>query len=345
MKKYLLTFILISFFTFIFWDTNNVYANNYETYFVGSDTLNVRNAGASDAPIVGELVVGDEVKVYREQYGWAEIDFKGEKAWVAVHLLTESPPLNVTVPSDNGPPLMTLENDLPYYATFQQSQTSSEDADDRQKEVDELFQQRYSAKLRNWLHAVGFSEKFPLANMSIILDPGHGGFDPGSTAISGEFEKDLTLRASLAIQDYLRSRGATVFLTRTDDTFVTLENRALFSSIIQADVFISVHFNAFETSNAYGVSSHYAYEDSEQLATYIQAALVKHTQLKDRGALKDSYIVLNENTIPSTLLELGYITTQADFDAIVSPVFNEKVGKAIAEGLQRFFNRQLLAIN
>lgn len=348
MKKILLTLILIILPICSLYQPNKVMADDSgETYYVGSEILNVRATGDPNGQVIGQLKVGDEITVYKEQYGWAEIKYDGEKAYVASHLITKTPPLNISESTNKQiSTVMKLENELPYISRYQMKNTNKSSKTEQDKLLQKQFDKRFSAKLMNWLQPNTLKQKRPLEGYSVIIDAGHGGFDPGSTAANGDFEKELTLTISLAVRDYLESQGVSVTMTRTSDEFVTLDNRALLSTIIPTDAFISIHFNAFETEGAFGISSHYTEdEESKELATYIQSALAKYTQLRDRGVSDDNYYVLKENKKPAVLLELGYITSSTDLQAITSDSFPIAVAKAIEQGLYRFFDIQLIAIH
>ncbi len=91
----------------------------------------------------------------------------------------------------------------------------------------------------------------------IIIDPGHGGKDPGATGPRGEKEKDITLAVSKELAARLHEDGYEIFLTRTDDTFIPLEERTAFANKKKADLFISVHVNANEKVSLRGVETYF----------------------------------------------------------------------------------------
>src|SRR5699024_2249859 len=179
----------------------------------------------------------------------------------------------------------------------------------------------------------------PLAGYNIMLDPGHGGIDPGALSLYTEKEKTLTLDFSKVIAERLRDAGATVLLTRSKDAYVSLPDRVRISESYLTDAFISIHFNAFTSSASNGVSTHY-YEDgkSMELAQHIQTALDQHTNLTNRGVKQDDYYVLRENSKTSVLVELGFITNPSDLEIIGNGSYSSEVSEAILEGLTDYFH-------
>ena len=91
----------------------------------------------------------------------------------------------------------------------------------------------------------------------IIIDPGHGGKDPGAIGPAGEKEKDITLAVSKELAARLNEDGFEIFLTRKDDTFIPLEERTAFANKKKADLFISVHVNANEKVSLRGVETYF----------------------------------------------------------------------------------------
>lgn len=350
MKIFQSIFIIITI-SFIFFSSSlSTHAENkQETYYVSSEILNVRSEGATNAPIIGELTVGNKITVYKEQYGWAEINYKGQKAWVASHLISKTPPFTVDNNEQDEVDSVMHAESTPIFVTrfplFEQN-GSLENIDSPTGEKQKDIVETYSRKLTNWVANKRLETRKLLKDYTIVIDPGHGGFDPGSTAKDGVFEKDLTLTISEVIRGYLDTLGANTELTRTNDTFITLDNRALLSTEVDADAFISIHFNTFDTVDVSGISTHYTEdEDSKHLASSIQTYLSTDVSLRDRGISNDDYYVLRKNSIPATLLELGYISNENDLQAIHSKQFQEAVAQSIAKGLLRFFEISIIAID
>ncbi|MCG1011088.1 N-acetylmuramoyl-L-alanine amidase [Tepidanaerobacter sp. GT38] len=177
------------------------------------------------------------------------------------------------------------------------------------------------------------SSLLPLSNKLIVIDPGHGGSDPGAIVGSVK-EKDLNLDIALKLKSLLESNGAKVFMTREDDTFVNLYARAGMANEINADLFISIHHNS-ATSSATGTETLY-YPDPQKklLAQALQKAIVSHTGFHNRGIVeRPGIVVTRETKMPSALVEVGFLTNSNDLALIVTDEFKQKVAQGILQGI------------
>ncbi|SHG00256.1 N-acetylmuramoyl-L-alanine amidase [Ornithinibacillus halophilus] len=178
-----------------------------------------------------------------------------------------------------------------------------------------------------------------LDGYTIVIDPGHGGKDPGAIGINGVHEKDLILSTSKKIAKQLRENGAKVVLTRTDDYFVSLDERINIAHAHNADAFISIHYNAFSIENVQGFNTYYfSSATNRNLAKAIHGSLAEEVNLHNRGLLEDDYRVLRKNQRPSVLIELGFITNSVELKTLQSDGYQSLVAKAIAKGLMDFFH-------
>lgn len=191
---------------------------------------------------------------------------------------------------------------------------------------------------------------------SILIDPGHGGTDPGTVA-GGEYEKTWTLKVSAALADELRRRGWTVELTRSTDTFIPLPDRAALANGQPRLAFVSIHFNA-GNPDAAGVETYYAWPKNPEvmarvaaasevpagmalrddrgllLAGALQSSICAATGSKDRGPRNDPGLaVLNRTQCPAVLVECGFLTNTAECDAIKTSAWREKLVRGLANGL------------
>ncbi|GAA0606808.1 hypothetical protein GCM10009001_25080 [Virgibacillus siamensis] len=178
-----------------------------------------------------------------------------------------------------------------------------------------------------------------LQGYNIVLDPGHGGKDPGALGIGGTFEKNVIMNTVDNIANKLRSAGATVILTRDSDYFLSLEERVQLSNAYSTDAFISLHYNAYPMMGINGVSTHF-YEGGadRQLAASIQSSLGQNISLYNRGIIQSDYHVLRENSDLAVLLELGFITNPNDLATARTNAYQNNVGDGIVQGLLNYFN-------
>ena len=160
----------------------------------------------------------------------------------------------------------------------------------------------------------------PLEGVSVMLDAGHGGKDPGSLAmggIAGPNENDVNLAVTLATQQCLEKLGATVYLTRSDDTFLTLEERRSMVVEIKPDLFISQHHNSLEytvdVNRSSGVESYYFTPQSASVAEVMAERISEATGRKKRGYGFGYFYVLRYDIAPAVLNEYGFIINPVEY--------------------------------
>ena len=177
----------------------------------------------------------------------------------------------------------------------------------------------------------------PLTGFTVILDAGHGGRDPGCVR-NGVYEKNVNLSIVLRTKALLEAQGATVLLTRPDDTFVSLEYRYCFENIHPEAVFVSIHCNALSGNSSVSGMSAYCYtpgnEKSFDLAACVYSGALFATGAKDRGikTLSDLKVVYY-STIPSVLIETGYLSSSAEFPLLTSPDYQDLIAGGITSGI------------
>ncbi|MFD1039081.1 N-acetylmuramoyl-L-alanine amidase [Virgibacillus byunsanensis] len=182
--------------------------------------------------------------------------------------------------------------------------------------------------------------KSPLEGYNIVLDPGHGGKDPGAIGLGGVHEKDFIMPTTYKVAQHLRDAGATVILTRTADYFVPLGERIRISNSYNTDAFISLHYNTFPTYTVNGISTfYYTNGNDRKLAHEIQSSLAANVPLKNRGIMQGDYRVLRKNSDLAVLLELGFITNPDDLSTVQTLEFQNGVAEGIVEGLRSYFSK------
>ena len=179
----------------------------------------------------------------------------------------------------------------------------------------------------------------------IVIDAGHGGKDGGATGHLGEdtvLEKTLTLQIAKRVKTVLESRGYTVKLTRETDVYPTLQARADFANNSNAAAFISIHINSVESNpDASGTETFYASLNndtsyklkSSYLAKYIQEYLIANLKSKDRGVKQSEHLVTRSSIMPAVLIEVGFISNEAELSNMVSSSYQQKTAEAIAAGI------------
>ncbi|MCT4785844.1 N-acetylmuramoyl-L-alanine amidase [Exiguobacterium aestuarii] len=181
-----------------------------------------------------------------------------------------------------------------------------------------------------------------LSSAVIILDPGHGGKDPG--AVNGSlYEKTIVLDVTKRTEAYLRSKyNYTVRLTRSTDVYLTLEQRVAAAKSLRGNLFVSMHVNAAGSSAARGIETYYSTRSahsarSRVLATNIQSNLAsKMSGMSNRGVKTANYHVITYNTMPSALVELGFISSPTDLTYLRSDASRQRMAEGVAEGIAKY---------
>lgn len=171
---------------------------------------------------------------------------------------------------------------------------------------------------------------------SVVIDPGHGGSDYGAIR-EGVNEKDITLDISKRVEAVLKSHGYKVQLTRTNDTYVSLEDRVSFTEEIQPDIFVSVHVNSTVSTDPNGIETHWYHEYSKPLAETVHKHFIKEiSYAKDRGLFKSQFYVINHTTMPAILCEIGFLSNENERNDMLTEARKNKTAKAIAEGIMEY---------
>jgi len=169
---------------------------------------------------------------------------------------------------------------------------------------------------------------------TVVVDPGHGGSDPGAS--SGGFrEADINLAVALKVRDKLEQAGINVVMTRTEDVYVSLSDRSEIANATNADLYVSIHVNASDSvTTAKGVETYCLQSGGwgEILAGCIQDAILANTGAVDRGVKEANFFVLRETSMPAALAELGFITTPEERARLTDPSYQELLADGIAQG-------------
>ncbi|MCO6542173.1 MAG: N-acetylmuramoyl-L-alanine amidase [Lactobacillus sp.] len=199
--------------------------------------------------------------------------------------------------------------------------------------------------IASWLVSISNS-KHPIksaatkiSEATIVIDPGHGGSDTGAlTTNQKHYEKTYTLDTAQRLQKQLQQAGANVILTRKGDSDMDLASRARLANKLNADVFISLHFDSTsDKSQATGITTYYYSEKKDQpLAQNIQRQF-KHLALPSRGTRFGDFEVTRENEQPAILIEGGYLNNKKDYKQIANPAYRQKLADCILQGLMDYF--------
>jgi N-acetylmuramoyl-L-alanine amidase len=188
----------------------------------------------------------------------------------------------------------------------------------------------------------GYDAAGRLKGKTIVVDPGHGGKDIGAPAVSGSppsepYEKNVVLEIGQRLAGLLKAEGASVTMTREDDTYVALQERAAIANKLRADALVSIHCNSCETPNTLcGTSVYYDHPHSAQFAALVQSELVAALGTSDKGVRNANFAVIRRTTGPGVLVETAFINHDEDRQRLLNPNAQERTARAIVQGLLEY---------
>lgn len=222
------------------------------------------------------------------------------------------------------------------------------------------------------------TREFGLTAKTIVIDPGHGGKDPGALGRGTLKEKYVVLSISEKLREILTRKGYTVLMTRDTNRFIPLKERTAFAIQRKADLFLSIHANGSESPKATGIETYYLSvtssdkasegiaarenadsgysiqeleellkgiiqesksEDSKRLAEHVQQALVQATGAVNRGVKHARFVVLIGTNVPAILIETGFVSNPTEGRKLTTPAYQHKIATAIAQGIEKFLGK------
>jgi len=169
----------------------------------------------------------------------------------------------------------------------------------------------------------------------VVIDAGHGGDDPGARSIGGFYEKDINLAVALKVADLLEQRGIGVVLTRQQDRFIELEERANIANRRNADLFVSIHSDSNPDRSRQGFTvfvARAASPEAYRAATCIGQAMAA-TGTDSHGVREADYKVLVNTSGPAVLVEMGHLSNVQDTARLRDPAWQNRLAQAIAAGI------------
>lgn len=190
----------------------------------------------------------------------------------------------------------------------------------------------------------------PVRKEVIVIDAGHGGKDTGTRSEAYNYEeKKLTLSTARMLADYLKEMGYRTILTRNEDAYVSLEERAEIANSSNCTLFVSVHFNHCPTVNVEGIEIFYFKEEksdrslrSKKLGDTILSQLIYHTGAEARGVKKGKFAVIRQTKMPAVLVEAGFLSHPKEREKIKDPLYRRFIAKGIARGIDNFLNGKIV---
>ena len=194
----------------------------------------------------------------------------------------------------------------------------------------------------------------PLRDSSVVMiDPGHGGYDPGAITSQGVYEKTINLQIAHKVKKMLHPSGIEVFLTREDDIdyvpngvkgktskkLIDLNHRIQMANQETADVFISLHVNATAKGQNSGAETfyHYKSESGKKLAELIQQELIKIAGMNHRIAKSGNFYIIKNTSMPAVIVEVGYLSSVKEQKKLQQTWYQDQLARAIAKGIANYF--------
>lgn len=323
---------------------------------VTATSLYVRNNGSLNSKVVGTVTKGMKVSITEEKNDWYKITFSSNKTgWVAGWYISKTIDKTSSSSTTNKKHAKIIYNGTNIRSGASTSKSIVKRASlGESYEIIETVGDWYKINLGS--NTTGYiagwvvetsgvsspvtkpgSEQY-VKNKTIVIDPGHGGQDSGAVGTRGTLEKNLTLTTAKLIYDKLKSAGANVFLTRSNDTYISLNSRVRTSHYRNAKAFISLHYDSTTDRSATGTTAYYysSLKDA-QLASKLNSELVKQSNLRNRGIKYGNFHVLRENNVPATLLELGFLSNRTEELTVNTSSYQERVSQGIYNGLAQYF--------
>jgi N-acetylmuramoyl-L-alanine amidase len=169
---------------------------------------------------------------------------------------------------------------------------------------------------------------------NVVLDAGHGGSDPGAIGTMKTKEKDFNLSMVFKVETLLKKNpNLNVVLTRVNDTFIELTDRAKIANRIPADIFLSIHANATSNSATGGTEALYTKDIDKPLSDIIQAHILPVTGFADRKSKYQNLAVCRNTKMPACLIEPGFLTNPKEEGLLLDETFQNTLAEAVARGI------------
>ncbi|KZZ86042.1 SH3 domain-containing protein [Bacillus sp. SJS] len=330
-----------------------------KTGIVTAASLNVRNAPSPTGGLSGKVVKNEQVSILEEKNSWTKIRFNGSQTgWVSSLYIkaSETGSQQDTAPKNSGAIRLISDGTNIRSSASVNSSVIARGTTGQTYTVLSLQNDWYKIKLLDgrtgyvagWLaEDAEFGktvnrpgESKSLKGKTIVIDPGHGGIDGGTSGSGGTLEKSLTMKTAGYLSGELQSEGANVVMTRSSDLYISLSSRVNSAQSRSADAFISLHYDSSSNKAVRGMTVYYYHSSGQKLALPVKEELIKNTRSADRGVRFGDYHVIRENSRPSILIELGYLSSITDEMTVNSSSFQKNAVHGITEGLKDYFSQQ-----
>ena len=310
-----------------------------------TDNLNMRTGAGTNHSIITTIPKGTSVKVLSSSNGWDYVEYNGKKGYCSSSYLVSTTTASTTkkVTTDNlnmrtgAGTNHSIITTIPKGTTVEVISTSNGWSKVKYNNKEGYVSATYLADPSSGSTSTGGvtlpSAKPSYSKRTVVIDPGHGGHDPGAVAF-GRNEKDIALTISKKINANLKTLGFKTVMTRSTDVYVTLSNRYTIANNNNADLFVSVHLNSASAS-AKGIET--LYKNSKTYANYIQNEMISATRATNRGLkYRSDLAVLNGTKMPASLVEVGFISNSTESNQLATTSYQDKLAASIAKGIAKY---------
>ena len=357
-------------------DSNDILHDDQQFAIVTADAVNIRQFSTTDSNIIGAVYKDSELQILYQEGDWYQVLYMGQVAWIHgdyVDIIT-------TPSAAQADSVQDIPTDSTVVVIGNAQSTNIRSLASMDGEVihtagpGERFQ--YIESVGSWFHIrinenltgyvadsvatlstvetqaesvasqdlTGSQYARSISNISeatIVIDAGHGGRDSGAvSADNSVFEKDITLSTAILLRNRLQDAGANVILSRSSDEFVSLDDRVITGHNYQADLFISLHYDAIEVANSMsGTTTYYYSESNLELANTVNRYLAQLGPLNNNGVRHGNYYVLRANNQPSIVLALGYMNRDIDIQHIDTIAYQSTIVEAVYQALREYYGQ------
>jgi N-acetylmuramoyl-L-alanine amidase len=322
-----------------------------------SGSLNVRASASTEYSAIGSIPRGTTVSIHERQGNWALVSTKNIRGYVSLSFINEDGEVEEEEEKvENSGPGKVIAEGKVVNANNLNVRSGPGTSNDRVGTIPNGTTVNVHELLSGWakvstnsvtgyvslyyLQIIDPDAANSLQGKTIVIDAGHGGNDPGAVA-NGLQEKEINLDVSLRLETRLKAAGANVVMTRRSDWYPSLAERVRVANNAKADIFISVHANAAGATSASGTETFFdaAYwgGDSKKLAENLQTEMIDKLKTRDRGVKQQGFYVIRNTTMPSVLVELGFMTNKAEADRMKTNSFRNAAADALYEGTVNYF--------
>lgn len=325
----------------------DIISEGTEKIYLLYDNTNIREDISLNSKIIGTGNKYDSFQVFGEKNGWLKIKLNdGQFGFVAGWLTSYD--INYYFEGNNGYKTTTTDLNLRNEPTHNSNQVTTISKNSNLKVIstengwDKVITENGQI---GWCNNNYLKSILPLSNKKILLDPGHGGRDPGAISYSGKYEKHVNLDVAYKLKDNLELLGATVYMTRTNDTYINNTARGRMADSLGVDILLSIHHNSLGNSKSefFGLSTYYntiKYKNPRHgydLAESIYLNAVTLNGVYRDGVLDRNFEVLRETNTPAALIEIGFMSNPQEEMNVHNGSFQDEMVQKIADGIVDYF--------